>query len=153
MNLTFKKAKVEDCEILIDINNKGYYDDYVRYGVCPGYNIPIEEMKKSIESKDIEKHLICVDNKPIGAVSVKNDGNNKYYLGNLCIIPEYQNKGIGKTAIDFVLEHYKDMKELTLITPADKIQNVNFYTQKCNFAIINEEEDCGVKVLRFEYKR
>lgn len=153
MNLSFKKACVEDCEILIDINNKAYYDDYIRYGVCPGYNIPIEEMKGSIEHKDIEKYLICVDNKPIGAVSVRNEGNKKYYLGNLCIIPEYQHKGIGKAAIDFLLDNYKDMKELNLITPADKIQNVRFYTKKCNFTITNEEDDCGVKVVRFEYKR
>lgn len=153
MKLIFKKASMDDCGLLIDINNKAYYDDYLRYGECPGYNVSIETMKESTENKDIEKHIIYADNIPVGAVSVRNLGNNKYYLGNLCIIPEYQHKGIGKSAIDFVLKTYTDLKELTLITPADKNENVNFYTRKCKFTITGEEMDGNVKVCRFEYKR
>ncbi|MDO5517654.1 MAG: GNAT family N-acetyltransferase [Clostridium sp.] len=153
MNITYKKASLDDCELLIEINNKAYHDDYIRYGECPGYNVPIENMRSSLKNREIEKHIIYADDIPVGVTSVHNKGNNKYYLGNLCVIPEYQHKGIGKATIDFVLEHYTDLKELTLVTPADKIENVNFYTKKCNFMITGEEMDGSVKVARFDYKR
>lgn len=29
MNIRFKKAVKEDCELLIEINNKAYYADYI----------------------------------------------------------------------------------------------------------------------------
>lgn len=76
MDLTFKKADVEDYEILIDINNKAYYDDYIIYGVCPGYNISIEKMRSSIEDKNIEKYLIYIQDKLVGVVSIKYEGDN-----------------------------------------------------------------------------
>lgn len=40
------------------------------------------------------------------------------------------------------MEHYVDLRELSLITPADKLENVNFYTKKCGFNIIGTEMDC-----------
>lgn len=153
MNIRFKKAVKEDCELLIEINNKAYYADYIRYGECPGYNISIEKMKKSLENQKIEKHIVYLDNMPVGAVSVHNQGEKKYYLGNLCIIPEYQNKGIGKLTIEFVLEYYVDLRELSLITPADKLENVNFYSKKCGFNIIGTEMDGNVEVARFKFIR
>lgn len=153
MDITFKKATKEDCKLLIDINNKAYYSDYIRYGECPGYNISHENMLSSIENKEIEKYIICADNVPIGVISIHNKSGGKYYLGNLCVIPEYQHKGIGKQAIDFILKHYTHLIELTLVTPKDKVENVNFYTKKCGFNIIGTKMDGNVEVLRFEFKR
>lgn len=153
MNISFKKAVKENSKLLIEINNKAYYDDYLRYGECPGYNTSIEKMEKTFDNKNIERHIIYADNIPVGVVSAHKLDENKYYLGNLCIIPEYQHRGLGKSAIDFLLNHYRDLKELTLITPADKIENVNFYTKKCSFKIIGKEMDGNVQVLRFELKR
>lgn len=74
-------------------------------------------------------------------------------MGNLCIITEYQHKGIGKLTMEFVLEHYVDLRELSLITPADKLENVNFYTKKCGFNIVGTEMDGNVEVARFEFIR
>ncbi|HCW53122.1 MAG TPA: GNAT family N-acetyltransferase [Clostridium sp.] len=110
-------------------------------------------MTKSLEDENIEKHIFYVNNKPVGFTSVAKKEQNKYYLGNLAIIPEYQHKGIGKAAIDFILNKYLDLKELTLVTPADKIENINFYTKKCGFKIIGTEIDGNVKVAVILYTR
>lgn len=153
MDINFVKAEKKDCKLLIEINNKAYYDDYIKYGECPGYNIPIEKMAKSLDDENIEKHIFYVDNKPVGFTSIVKKEENKYYLGNLAIIPEYQRKGIGKSAINFILNKYLDMKELFLITPADKVENINFYTKKCGFKIIGTEMDGNVKVAMINYVR
>lgn len=71
-----------------------------------------------------------------------------YEIGCLCVIPEFQGKGIGTQAIEFVKEFYKDWEEFTLITPADKLENVKFYSEKCGFNIELTEKDGNVKVVR-----
>ena len=55
--------------------------------------------------------------------------------------------------VNFILKHYTHLIELTLVTPKDKVENVNFYTKKCGFNIIGTKMDGNVEVLRFEFKR
>ncbi|MBO4638190.1 MAG: GNAT family N-acetyltransferase, partial [Treponema sp.] len=59
----------------------------------------------------------------------------------------------GTATMEFAKSYYKDWKKFTLVTPADKNQNVKFYTEKCGFRIDGFEMDSGVKVARFVLKR
>lgn len=151
MNLQYVKVKIEDAELLVNIYNASFYADYIRYGECPAYGRSIEEMEKSIAN--FPKMIIYHDDTPVGAISVGNKGNGEYYLGCLCVIPEFQGKGIGTQAVKFILDYYTDWNKITLITPIDKEENVAFYTRKCGFEIDGEEMDGNVKVVRFLMKR
>ena len=71
----------------------------------------------------------------------------------MCVIPEFQGKGIGTHAIRFLKTHLKDWERLTLVTPADKEENVKFYTEKCGFQIAAAEKDGNVKLVRFVLER
>ena len=51
------------------------------------------------------------------------------------------------------LAYYSDWKKITLVTPADKEENVKFYTQKCGFRIEKTEMDGHVKVYCFVRER
>ena len=147
MKIEYRQAVIEDAELLVKIYNASFYDDYVRYGSCPGYGQTKEMMEESI-SKYL-KHIILCDNEPVGCVSCINMGNGLYEVGCLCIVPEYQGKGIGTQAIKFIKTLYKDMERLTLVTPLDKKQNVKFYTEKCGFRIESTERDGDVELARF----
>ena len=131
MTIEYRQAALEDAELLINIYNSSFYDDYLRYGSCPGYGNTIEMMEESI--KQHPKHIILCDDKPIGCVSYTKLGMREYELACLCIVPEYQGKGIGTQAIQFLKTFLDDWKILTLVTPIDKKQNVKFYTEKCGF--------------------
>ena len=69
------------------------------------------------------------------------------------MIPEYQGKGIGTAAMEFIKTHIQDWKKITLVTPADKTENVKFYTERCGFEIRSVEMDVGVQVARFVLER
>ena len=56
-----------------------------------------------------------------------------YEVGCLCVIPEYQGKGIGTQAIRFVKSIYEDWERLTLVTPIDKKENVKFYNHLISY--------------------
>lgn len=151
MQLCYKYAKKEDANLLIDIYNKSFYEDYLKYGECPGYGRTKKQMELSIEN--FPKKIIFSDNYPVGVISVENKGSGEYYLGCLCVIPEYQNKGIGAQVVKYLLENCTDWKKITLVTPADKESNIYFYTKKCGFIIEGTELDRNVKVVRFLLKR
>ena len=151
MKIAFRKADIADAALLIGIYNAAFYHDYIRYGECPAYGRTKEMMEQSIA--DCPKFLILCNEKPVGCISCKELQKGIYEVGCLCVIPEYQGKGIGTSAMEFVKSYYTDWNRFTLITPADKSENVRFYTEKCGFAIQSFETDGNVKVARFVLKR
>ena len=151
MEISFRQAKKEDTELLVDIYNSSFYSDYIKYGECPAYGKTKEMMEQSIIN--YLKFIIFCNDKPIGCISCKEKGNGIYEVGCLCVIPEFQGKGIGTSAMEFVKSYYEDWNKFTLVTPVDKSENVRFYTEKCGFDIISTEMDGNVKVARFVLER
>ncbi len=151
MKIEYRQAVIEDAELLVNIYNDSFYDDYVRYGSCPGYGQTKEMMEDSI--KKHLKHIILYDNEPVGCVSCIKLDNGVYEVGCLCVVPKYQGKGIGTQAMKFVKNTYEDWKMLTLVTPISKKQNVKFYTEKCGFHIESTERDGNVELARFVLER
>jgi ribosomal protein S18 acetylase RimI-like enzyme len=151
MNLKYIKAKKDDADMLIKIYNASFYDDYIKYGKCPAYGKSRASMEESIEK--IPKFIIYCEDVPVGAISVVSRGNGEYYLGCFCVTPKYQSKGIGTKAIKFMLDYYAGWNKVTLVTPADKVENINFYTKKCGFKIDGTEMDENVQVVHFLMER
>lgn len=149
--LSFKHATINDTDILINLYNKSFYKDFLRYGECPAYGKTKEQMHKSLRT--FSKDIILCDNIPVGVISANNKGNGEYDVGCLCVIPEYQNKGIGAQAINHLLKDHADWEKISLITPSDKDENIYFYTEKCGFRIDSTELDGNVKVVRLVLER
>jgi ribosomal protein S18 acetylase RimI-like enzyme len=149
--LNYRNATVEDAELLIKIYNAAFYEDYIKYGTCPAYGKSVIDMRKSIT--EFPKTVIEYNEVPVGVLSVKDNGDNKYYTGCLCVVPEYQRKGIGSEAVKYAKNYYNDWKEFSLVTPLDKIQNIEFYVNKCGFVIDRIEMDGTVRVAHFVLER
>ncbi|MBP2651430.1 MAG: hypothetical protein H6Q74_2255 [Firmicutes bacterium] len=130
MNITFEIAGEEDALALIEVRNKSFYDDFIRFGECPGYNISITEMKQLITK--LFTYKIIADGKIIGNIQCFIRKANYYWLHNLAIIPEYQNKGIGAKAIAYIEKTYPDATTWGLDTPAQNSRNCYFY-EKAGF--------------------
>lgn len=142
---------ISDAELLVEIYNASFYNDYIKYGECPAYGKTKEVMEKSIIN--YPKFLILCDGNPVGCISCKKIVERVYEVGCLCVIPEFQGKGIGTRAIEFVKSYYEDWDKFTLITPIDKSENIKFYTEKCGFNIVSTERDGNVEVARFVLER
>ena len=151
MKIEFRKADLADAELLIDIYNSSFYNDYIEYGECPAYGKTVEMMRRSII--EYPKFLILYNERPVGCISCKELQKGIYEVGCLCVIPEFQGKGIGTYAMEFVKSYYIDWNRFTLVTPTDKSENVLFYTEKCGFEIVSAEMDGNVQVFRFVLKK
>ena len=151
MEIEFRKANTEDAGLLIDLYNSAFYADYIRYGECPAYGKTKEMMERSI--LEYSKFLILYDGKAAGCISCREAEKGIYEVGCLCVIPEFQGRGIGTAAMNFAKSYYSDWKKFILITPADKTENIRFYTERCGFAIQSEEMAGNIRVVRFVLDR
>lgn len=151
MMIEFKQAAKDDAGLLVKIYNASFFSDYLRFGACPGYGRTIEMMEESIRL--YPKHIILCDRKPVGCISCRQIRPREYEIGCLCVIPEYQGRGIGTQAVRFIQSYYDDWKSMTLTTPLNKSENVRFYTEKCGFQIVGTERDGSTELAAFLTER
>ena len=151
LNISFRKAGIEDAELLANLYNQSFYADYIRFGQCPGYGKTKESMEKSLPVRP--KHIIMINENPVGALSFENTKINEYYIGCICIIPEFQGKGIGTAAFNYILSLCKDWKRINLVTPQEKRENILFYTQKCGMQLGETNIDENIKITELYLER
>ena len=149
--MVYKCADINDADILIEIYNSAFHDDFIRYGQCPAYGHSRESMQRSIS--DYPKTIAYDQGRAVGVISVKDEGQGKYYIGCLAVVKEEQGRGIGTLLMKHFMSEHPDWKELTLVTPKDNEQNIRFYTGRFGFEIVGEEEDGAVTVFWFRLSR
>lgn len=147
LKIEFQRAVPADIDALIEVQNLAFYADYTEFGVCPGYNHSKESMA-AILSSAYDFKILC-DGKIVGNIIVRTKENDEYYLGELCVIPEYQNKGIGQQSICFLEREFPEAKLWNLITPAARPQNHYFY-EKMGFVKTGECTDKTVRLFQYE---
>ena len=145
MEITFERACEADAEQLTETRSQSFYADYVRFGECPGYHIPPEEMRKYIRESQVYK--IFADGRFAGDISVRKIGEGEYRIGCLAVVPEYQRRGIGKTAVAFAESLFPDARRFHLDTPVQNEGNCRFY-ENLGFAGISEKRVSDVLTLR-----
>lgn len=147
MNIKIERATPDDVNSLIQVQDKAFLEDFETYGECPGYGKTYQKMLTAIENKFVFK--ITVDGKIVGDIIVVSQSGGHYHLGGLCVIPEYENKGIGQQAMLFLDTYFGDAVHWSLKTPADKWRNHYFY-EKCGFHIAREYTDGAVTLAVLE---
>ena len=147
MKIEFTKATIDDVDKLIDVQNQSFYADFVKYGECPGYNRSKESMTNNVLNK-ITYKIIC-NHQIVGDIIIRDNHDSTYFLGGLCVIPDYENKGIGQEAMKFIESQFPNATSWTLETPADKIKNHYFY-KKAGYTIVKEYMAGSVKIVLFK---
>ena len=64
--------------------------------------------KSSIDRNKNYTYIIIYENKKIGFYQCKLINKDTCYIENICIIPEYQGKGIGTKILSDIIEKYKE---------------------------------------------
>lgn len=149
MNIRFERTCESDAMPIINVRNKSFYDDFIKFGECPGYNIAENDMKHSIQNSIM--YNIIADEKVIGNVSFNNKEKGVFWIGCLAVIPEYQNRGIGSKTIKFLEAEYPEVKVWELETPVQNYRNCYFY-EKCGFIKVDEKVHSDKITLRI-YKK
>ena len=79
--------------------------------------LDIEDWKEEFENGEV--YFIEYNNKIVGNLSIKFFGNERLYISGLVVIPEFQGKGIAREALRQILEKYKNIRRIDLVTHPD----------------------------------
>lgn len=133
MKLTIKKGRLSnDSELLFDLDK-----------TC--FSRPFDLPAKSVE--DVNKYLknatiyLCFCNrKVVGSFSYKEKEDNSIEFLQIMVLPEYQNKGIGKYMTKKMLEFTKG-KDIYTATHPKNVTAIILYL-KNGFQIYGWSDDC-----------
>ncbi len=143
--LKFIPATIEDADLITQIKTKAYDDEMVKFG--PDHDISeYWGPQWYSDPKETEKlisqfyyYKILVDNEIIGCFWLNNRGEETVELEDLCILPEFQNKGYGYRSLIEMESLIPDKKKWILGTPYYSIRNHYLY-EKVGYIKIGESK-------------
>lgn len=76
----------------------------------------------------------------VGVISYSTKEDGSVFLNGLAIQPEFQGKGIGRAAVELILEEVKDAKKVVLVTHPENERAIALY-QSLGFTITDRIEN------------
>ena len=107
-NYILRKYENTDYEFVYEVKINAY-KKYVEQ--CWGKWDDIDQknrFKESMEKTFDRTYIIIFNNERIGLYQGQLVNERTYYIENICIIPEYQGKGIGTEILKTVINEYSD---------------------------------------------
>lgn len=149
LQVTFEKADIADAHELIEVQNRSFREDFMRYGECPAYEESPAAMESHIERAMVYKVLL--HRKIVGSATVIDRGNGRYYVRVLNVVPDYQGFGIGQRLVSFLEAELSNAKEWELITPYRSYRNHHFY-EKVGYRKVNEYRHSD-SLIMYRYRK
>ena len=142
MNTTVRLLSLEESkreQFIIENQRAFNYGAMEEFGLR---NNHFEEEKQIIARETIEQSIdsgeayhIVADNKKVGGVVVKVDGD-KGELELLFVSPEVHSKGIGYAAWCEIEKKHPEVRVWETVTPYFEQRNIHFYVNRCGFHIV-----------------
>lgn len=132
--LKFRRATVNEAELISEIKTRAYRDEKERFkpeeGKIPKWfysewYIDIPENIRLINEYDV--YLLLVEDVIIGTFWVIDIDIDTIELEDFCILPEYQGFGYGFKALSMMEELYTEKKKWELSTPFYSVRNQYLY--------------------------
>ena len=99
----YKKGKQDEIKFIYNLKKEVYhkyieeiYGEWNEENQNKLFNKFMKENSKNIE-------LIYLNDKLVGFYNVKNKDDNTFEIANICVMPEYQNNGIGTAVLKEIL--------------------------------------------------
>ena len=115
---------------------------------------PIERIRRRFEVENRKYYFIMMDGTKAGVINIgHNDPNEKEvaFISPIFILPEFQNRGIGYTAIQKAFEILPRVKTWKLDTILQEPANCHLY-EKCGFVRVGEEKPVNDKMTLVDYE-
>ncbi|OZV10646.1 hypothetical protein CIW83_19170 [Tissierella sp. P1] len=149
MEIKIQRTRINEAEILLDIQKKAFKEDlekYEDYDTSPATE-PIEKLIRKINNSF--HYTVFLDDIIIGGIEVRKLSDTQFYLNRLYLSPKYQNKGIGAKLMEFIESEFSEALEWTLSTPYMNYRNHYFY-EKFGYEKISEHT-ITEKLILFDY--
>jgi len=118
-NITFERATEKDAAAFLEIEESIPLTPI--YSPTTGLNESVEEIENNII------YMIREGDKIVGTVMYQMKSPDHAYISGLTIRPDFQGRGLGKTAMEKILEELKDIPVIDLATHPDNARAIELY--------------------------
>ena len=118
MNYKIREAKIDDVEILVDIDNENF--SYEKYN-----SFDIENFINKFNNNDY-LYILENKNKIIGYIIFRKT-DNFIEIFKIVIIKQYRNQGLGYIFIKYIEDNFLDINRIILEVRKKNIIAINFY--------------------------
>jgi GNAT superfamily N-acetyltransferase len=154
LNITFELAKPEDAKEIYKIQQLAYKEQLDMY---KNYDTSFASEGIDWVLFRINNHMyykILLDGKLVGQIDIYQHrrSDTHYEVNGIFVHPEYQNRGIGKSAMKFVEEKYSDAKTWTIWTPHRTYKN-HYFCERLGYKKTGKEEKISESLILIQYER
>lgn len=135
-NIEYKELETFKYEEIYPLYNDAGWTNYL-----DDMDLLLEALKNSLYI-----YAVYSNNKMIGLIRVVGDGLTIIYIQDLLILNKYQRKGIGSYLLNHILDKYKNVRQIVLMSDDDNILR-KFYNYN-NFKEVNK-----LKAISYLYDR
>src|ERR1035437_6270397 len=118
-SITLERASAKDAAVFLDIERSIPLTP--TYSPTGDLNEALEEIKNNII------YLIHEGDRIVGNVMYQMKSSDHAYISGLTIRPDFQGRGLGKVAMEKVLEELKDVPTIALVTHPDNARAIFLY--------------------------
>lgn len=86
--------------------------------------------------------LVRYNGKLVGLIRVVGDGVSIVYVQDLLVHPNYQGRGLGKALLSYVLDKYKTVRQMVLLT--DDLESTRKFYEACG---LQNAADCKLSIF------
>jgi ribosomal protein S18 acetylase RimI-like enzyme len=148
--LIIAQAIKEDLPIILDIQKKAFSE------IARTFNLKsmpqIEQTLESLNDEFINCTILkaCIVNSMVGSVRAYNN-NDTCYISKLIVLPEYQNKGIGKALMNAIENRFENVvKRYELFTGVRDPRNLYLYDRLGYKSFKTEEYNNAISYVYME---
>jgi ribosomal protein S18 acetylase RimI-like enzyme len=102
------------------------------------------KLKNAIENS-LKVLTAWEDDKLVGLIRVVGDSHTIVYIQDILVLKKYQGKGIGSKLLSLILEKYKSIRQIVLMTDNTK-ETISFYKKN---GMVDTAKYNGVAFVRY----
>lgn len=133
------KISSDIVEIVHNIQKKSFMpllEKYQDYDISPAME-SIERTKEKIDNPNTTAYMFQLDNVNVGFVRVAEIEEDTFRISALCVLPEYQNRGIAQEALTQIESYYPNAQKWSLHTILQEKGNCHLY-EKMGYIQVGE---------------
>lgn len=126
-------------QIVHDIQKKAFMpllEKYQDYDINPAME-SLQRTKEKIDSENTTAYMFQINDTNVGWVRVTELEEKTYKISALCVLPQYQNRGIAQEALKQIESYYPNAQKWSLATIFQEKGNCHLY-EKMGYVKVGE---------------
>lgn len=152
--LKVKQISSDSADIVYNIQKKSFeplLNKYHDYDVNPAIE-SVERIREKIDRANTTAYIFQLNNINVGWVRVTELEDKIYKISALCVLPEYQNRGIAQEALKRIESYHPDARKWILSTIFQEKGNCHLY-EKIGYVKVGELYQVNERMTLVGYEK